>query len=352
MAQVGKVQRVALDKLVPYEKNAKIHGKKQIEILTASINEFGFISPVLIDKDMNIIAGHGRVEAAKLSGLKTVPCVYIEGLTDEQRRAYILTDNKLAELGEWDLETVQNELEELADVDLGEFDLESLEFPDPPEIDPEAYYGDERERTNDAYNLDIAHDTEMSADFWQMPVIKNDGFIPKRMIGFNYAKTCKEKDCGVHFFIDDYQFERVWNSPEKYVDILKQYECVLSPDFSLYLDMPMAMKIWNTYRSRQIGAYYQSQGIKVIPTVSWAEPETFCFCFQGIPQNSIVAISTVGIKENREALTIWSEGVDRMIEVIDPSVILVYGGAVDYDYGGREVRYFNNDVLERWNEKG
>ena len=350
MAEVKKIQRVAISKLIPYENNAKKHSQEQLEKLAQSIKEFGFISPVIVDKAFNIIAGHGRVEAAKMSGLDSVPCVYVEGLTEAQRRAYILADNKLSEFGSWDLEMVHAELEELGELDLGDYDINDLEFPDLPEENLSLYYGDERARTGNAYNLDMAHESEMSESFWQMPVIKNDGFVPKGLIGFNYAKTSKNKKCGVHFFIDDYQFERVWSGAEKYTKILKEYECILSPDFSLYMDMPMPMKIWNVYRSRQIGAYYQSQGIKVIPTVSWAEPETYCFCFEGIPKGSIVAVSTIGVKKNDDAFNVWRDGMEKMIEVIEPSYILVYGGELDFDYGSIEVRHYENDVLDRWRE--
>ncbi len=167
------------------------------------------------------------------------------------------------------------------------------------------------------------------------------------MIGFNYAKTSKEKNVGIHFYLDDYQFERVWNNKEKYIDILKQYQCILSPDFSLYMDMPMPMKIWNIYRSRAIGQYYQEQGIKVIPTISWAEKETFEFCFDGIPKGSIVSISTIGVKQNKEAFKIWKQGVDELIKRINPSTILIYGGKVDYDYKDIKVIYYKNKVIER-----
>lgn len=204
----------------------------------------------------------------------------------------------------------------------------------------------ERQRTNDTYNLDIM-DNENVTDFWQMPIIKNDNYIPKDIIGFNYAKTSKEKNVGIHFYLDDYQFERIWNKPEDYTEILKQYDCIFSPDFSLYMDMPMPMKIWNIYRSRLIGQYYQNQGIKVIPTISWAEKETFKFCFEGIPKGSIVTISTIGVKRNEEALKIWKDGVDELIKRIKPSTILIYGGKLDYDYGDIEVIYYDNKITER-----
>ena len=117
MAKIADVQEVSLNVLVPYERNAKKHGEEQLEKLKASILEFGFLTPCLIDQDFNIIAGHGRVMAAKELGLEKVPCVFIEGLTEEQRKAYILADNRLSELGEWDMELVMDELTALKDED-------------------------------------------------------------------------------------------------------------------------------------------------------------------------------------------------------------------------------------------
>lgn len=351
MAEVKKIQRVDISKLKPYENNAKIHTEEQLEKLSKSIEEFGFISPVLIDKDFNIIAGHGRIEAAKRSNIKDVPCVLIDGLTEAQRKAYILADNRLAEFGEWDKELVHIELDELVNMDLG-FDISDFEFPDLPEPTEHDYYGDERERTNKAYNLDLLEQTELTNDFWQMPIIKRCDYVPEKLIGFNYAKSSKDKRAGIHFFVDDYQFERVWNAPEKYFDVLLNYDCVLSPDFSLYMDMPMPMKIWNVYRSRQIGVFYQSKGLNVIPTISWAEPETYSFCFQGVEQNSTVAVSTIGVKRDKDALKIWVDGMDAMIEQIKPSTILVYGGELDYDYGDDiAVKYFENNVTKNWKSK-
>ena len=143
MAKIADVHEVSLEKLRPYERNAKIHGAFQIEKLKDSIKEFGFISPCLIDADYNIIAGHGRVMAAKELGIREVPCVFIEGLTDEQRRAYILADNRLGELGEWDMALVFGELTELND--LG-FDVELTGF-EMPEESPEVVEDDFDENT-------------------------------------------------------------------------------------------------------------------------------------------------------------------------------------------------------------
>lgn len=128
MAKIDGVQEVSLELLKPYENNAKLHGDEQIELIANSIKEFGFLNPCLIDRDFNIIAGHGRVMASKKLGMTSVPCIFVEGLTDAQRRAYILADNRLTEMGEWDFDKVQFELEELNDmgfdVELTGFELE------------------------------------------------------------------------------------------------------------------------------------------------------------------------------------------------------------------------------------
>lgn len=95
-----RYENVKIDKLKPYENNAKIHPEKQIEQIANSIKEFGFINPVLIDSEYGIIAGHGRILGAKKLGMTEVPCLFIEDLTEEQKRAYILADNKLTENAE------------------------------------------------------------------------------------------------------------------------------------------------------------------------------------------------------------------------------------------------------------
>lgn len=128
MGELSKIEKIATARLVPYEKNAKKHPRAQLDRIRASIKEFGFISPCLIDKDLNIIAGHGRVMVAKELGIAEVPCVFVEGLTDEQRRAYILADNRLTELGGWDEELRDEELRELFeggfDIGLTGFDID------------------------------------------------------------------------------------------------------------------------------------------------------------------------------------------------------------------------------------
>lgn len=142
MAKIANLQEVAVEKLVPYERNAKIHGAEQIEKLKASIQEFGFLTPCLIDKDFNLIAGHGRVMAAKELGMKTVPCVFVDHLTKAERRAYILADNRLGELGEWDMDLVWEEIEVLDDIGF-DVSLTGFEMPKDEEWELDEFTDDE-----------------------------------------------------------------------------------------------------------------------------------------------------------------------------------------------------------------
>ena len=129
MAKIAKVQEVSLEKLVLYEKNAKKHPQEQIDLLERSIKEYGFINPCLIDKDYKVIAGHGRIAAAKQIGMDKVPCLFVEGLTEAQYKAYVLADNRLTELGEWNMDLVMMELQDLQDMDF-DISLTGFEMPE------------------------------------------------------------------------------------------------------------------------------------------------------------------------------------------------------------------------------
>ncbi len=120
-----RFEEVSIEKLVPYARNARTHSKEQIAQLRASLREFGFVSPAVIDADYNILVGHGRVQAAREEGYQTVPCVFAEDLTEAQKRAYILADNQLALNAGWDEEMLSVEL---ADLQENAFDLSVLGF--------------------------------------------------------------------------------------------------------------------------------------------------------------------------------------------------------------------------------
>lgn len=150
-----QVETMALDALIPYARNSRTHSDAQVAQIAASIREFGFTNPVLIDAQGGIIAGHGRVMAARKLGLNDVPCIRLGHLTDTQKRAYVIADNKLALNAGWDAELLKLELEDLHadkfDMDLLGFDADDLSIamgfedqlsaPDSSakEIDPDDY---------------------------------------------------------------------------------------------------------------------------------------------------------------------------------------------------------------------
>ena len=333
---------VECDKLIPYEKNPR-KNDKAVKYVANSIKEFGFKVPLVIDKNNVVICGHTRLKAAKKLGLDSVPCVIADDLNDEQITAFRLADNKVSEQAEWDWDLLDGEINDIFNLDMGEF---GFVFEEAEDVAGSAAKKNERLRTDEAYNLPYV-DLERTEGFYQMPTIESETHIPQGLMGFNYALTSQDHSKGIHFYVDDYQFERIWNDPHKYINVLRDFNCVLTPDFSLYMDMPMSMKIWNVFRSRLIGQMMQDEGLIVIPTVSWAEQETFDFAFDGLPEGGVMSISTVGVKQNDFAFEVWKKGTDELIKRKKPSALLVYGGAVDYDFGKTKVYYFQNEVTER-----
>ena len=147
------------------------------------------------------------------------------------------------------------------------------------------------------------------------------------VIGFNYAIGCKHPEDKIcHFYLDDYQFERVWNDPDRYISILKRFKAVLAPDFSMYTDFPKAVQIFNHYRKQWCAAYWQEHGITVIPTICWSTPDSFEWCFDGIPKHSLVCVSTVGGFGNHENNKgAWLEGYEKCLEVLEPTEVMLFG---------------------------
>lgn len=156
----------------------------------------------------------------------------------------------------------------------------------------------------------------------------------------------------VHFFLYDYRFERVWKSPDNDIEKLSRYRAVLSPDFSMYLEMALVMQLYNTFRNRWCGAYWASKGMRVIPTVNWGDESSFEFSFDGIEKGSIVAVSTYMASEhdNRRDQKEWFlAGYNEMLRRIEPDKIICYntpfsemqGNIIHVDYERSSWRYLN-----------
>lgn len=144
-----EMQLISIDKLVPYVNNARTHSAEQIIKLRSSLREFGFVNPIIIDRDFNVIAGHGRLMAAKEEGINEVPCVFADFLTDAQKKAYILADNRMAMDAGWDEELLKIEMEELQNLgyDLGYTGFDEKELADLFGIDDKEVKDDEFDLT-------------------------------------------------------------------------------------------------------------------------------------------------------------------------------------------------------------
>lgn len=152
------------------------------------------------------------------------------------------------------------------------------------------------------------------------------------LVTFNTSHRVAKKERKyktVEFFQADYLFERIWTYLDKYTNYLSDFKAVLQPDFSLYTDMPLPLQLYNHYRKQFIAKYYQEHGIKVIPVACWSDERSYDFCFEGIPKNSLICVSSVGIVRNKKERGLFVKGYKKMIEVLKPSQILWYGRELD-----------------------
>ena len=181
-----------------------------------------------------------------------------------------------------------------------------------------------------------------------IPEIEPTQFDCADFIGFNYAKGAREpENKAVHFFLDDYQFNRVWNDPDRYIDLFRRFRYVLTPDFSLYTDFPKAFQVYNHYRKHWLGAYWQLNGINVIPTVCWSDKESFEWCFDGEPTHSVVAVSSVGTQRSKDTKRKFLDGYFEMVDRLQPTQIIFYGN-VPEECKGNIVRV--KQFTDKWNE--
>ncbi len=162
---------------------------------------------------------------------------------------------------------------------------------------------------------------------WNIPIVK------KQSLDLSNIKlvACSDtrpndnegnRKAGVHFFVDDFRFNGIYKNPERTLQKYSQYAFLLTPDFSLYADMPLWKQIDNVAKNRWVGAYWQSKGLTVFSTIAWSTPRSYDFCFDGIEKGSTVAIGMIGCKK---AKTDFLRGYNAMLEKLVPDTIIVFG---------------------------
>ncbi len=178
------------------------------------------------------------------------------------------------------------------------------------------------------------------------PIESHEGPVPSRLVGFNEAR-CKHEHSGtVHFYINDGLFKCIWNDRNKYVPLLRQYESVIGPDFSQYVDMTYDERYYNAWRNRTLTAEWQSYGINVIPNVTWSLPDSYDYSFSGIPKHSIIAVNCTAIRGYNLSKYLWLKGYKEMLRQLEPRLIIRYGDRMPGENEAISV-YFPNERLQR-----
>lgn len=184
------------------------------------------------------------------------------------------------------------------------------------------------------FNRNIENFFLMNTDYtnsWGIPNLKlcKQNLSNIQWVGFNELNKQKDlSNIGVHFYVDDYRFERVWNQPNSYINLLKKCKVVSTPDFSVYNDMPKAMHLWQHYKRQWCGVYWQKHGINVIPSLSWGIGCVHNFSFLGIPKNSVCTTSLKGLNAD---LDIGIQELKQVINIVQPSKVYINAGIKSRD---------------------
>lgn len=347
-----RIEKKKLEDLIPADYNPRRITKKQFEELKTSISEFGYIDPIVWNATTGrVVSGHQRLKALTELGYKEAECVVIE-CSEEKEKMLNITFNNVSGLFDKDkLFNLLNEAQD-SDVELTGFrpiDVKDF-FIDKRVQSVKRYFADTRERTYNLYRLNEYDESRVNGK-WQIPKLKACHYIPDTLIPFDYVRRLKAvpPNCCVHFFVDDYQFERIWKTPYKIFSRLRNFACTCTPQFSQYLDMPLPMKMWNLYRSQLIGQMMQDAGLTVIPTLSWADEATFDYSFDGIEPGGVVATSTVGVMQNKEWQENWKKGMREALNRLKPECVLLYGYKtnIKFDFGSTKVKIYATHMRER-----
>ena len=321
-----KIEYVPIDSIKPYPGNAKQHPDWQVEQIEDSIQEFDFNDPIAVWKD-EIATGHGRYMAARNMGIKEIPIIRLDHLTDEQRRAYILAHNKLTMNTGFDKKLLEIELDRIPKIDMERFGFEMPDLPTPDLND-----------IRDGINKNVFENQEKrqfdTENWYGIPTMQPTQTAGDKLLRFcDFNQVEDHENYIAHFYYDDFKFIAAWREPDKYIEKLKQFKAIISPDFSLYTDFPRALQILSCYRRQWCAAYWQEQGLDVIPDVVWGDAESYKFCFLGIPKHSTVAVSTVGVSRdeewNNEKDSLFVKGYNEMMDRLEPTTVILYGDEIE-----------------------
>lgn len=360
---------VDVGELIEDPKNARKHSKRNLGAITASLQQFGAARSIVVDKSGVVRAGNGTLAAAKKAGIKKVRVIQSEGdelvavmradLSDAQAAAYALADNRTSDLSDWNNELLLDSLQELKEVD---FNVEEFGFDekfmkdllkdmgDFSSIDTSQEEQEEQEWNESQQNQIFGLRPDVifsSANKYGIPDLKkeklggldcvpNDIWTAEKRESYEnclmlwgtnkFPENISESILG--FYVDDQRFEVVWNNAVQTVGELmrKGWKAVIEPDFSVWRDDPMAVQLWNRYRSQWVARYWQEAGIKIIPSLNWSDENSIDFCCAGIPIGcELVSLQCRTTKSNL-GKKYFVNGLNSTLKVLRPSNIMIYGG--------------------------
>ena len=348
---------VDLSALIPNPRNPNKHGDKQIKLLSKIIRHQGWRAPIVVSRQSGfIVTGHGRYQAARLLNVEEVPVNFQNFETPADEYAHLIADNRIAELAELDdnpLREILNELKQQdIDLELTGFNAKFLEKLN-HEDDKKPFGPSTAEELPSDLPGAQALKTDMvfpSSAKYGIPELRNDMLmgIPDNLEtfagwenikghtgnwlyiwatdvlrGLDFTKTV------VGFYADDYRFECFWDKPDEYTAKLINARVLgaLGPNYSVWADFPLAVRIWNTYRARWVTRYFQEAGIKVIPDVTIASDLALDYWSLGLPKNAPALAHQIqtGDKDVEEIL-MRRKSLTRIINELKPDSLLLYVG--------------------------
>ncbi len=203
------------------------------------------------------------------------------------------------------------------------------------------------QRVGNFYDFNFLHKEGLKLNFtscFNQPVVRLCNIpIPERIKALNRLSR-KNTFCRVtpHFYVDDKHFNTLWTQFYVYLDRLRFFPSVIGPDFSTYSDWLLDIVRWNIFRNKFVVALLQYYGIDVIPNVSWSLPNSYEFAFEGLPQNSLIAVNSTGVGHNGFSKSLWLQGYKEMLSVLRPKHILRYG-SVQKGEDESISTYYDND---------
>jgi len=354
---------VATDEIKPHPKNPNTHPPKQIALLARMMRRVGMRSPITVSKLSGyVVRGHGRLEACKALGMAEVPVDFQDYESESEEMADLMADNRIPELAELDAAKAWANLGDIA----GDFKLEDLGFmkSEFKDVNLQAML---EAPLDDALAQAIAPPKEAavtkttwqpvalpSTNKWGIPDMRldmipsdfevsgircnrEDEIKPGMMFlwGSNaFPEDCKQGVCA--FYVDDFRFERICRHHEDTVSaaetiMARNFAAAVSPNWSLWRNMPLAVMVYRTYCVRYVARYWQEMGLKVIPDINWADERSYDFCFDGIPKDSPVAsiqcrTTNTGSPQFAESKKYFLRGLKVALERIAPKKLLIYGG--------------------------